>query len=139
MYWTIRQFKNLNKILNMSDKLDKIFEIVAFYDKCRWSDAANYNLINFFDIKKSDEKSQLDDDTKLLTHWLCYISNRQMGFNRIFDVGGFVYSELANRYKSISSKEELFALLDPNTESSFIRNPFQILIAPVFNAPKFYG
>jgi len=102
-------------------KLDKIFEIVSFYDECRWSRKENYNLINFFDTKKRNEKSNLDDDTKLLTHWLCYISDRQMGFERIWDVGGFVFSELADNFKKVDTKEGLFSLLDPKSGCSFIR------------------
>jgi hypothetical protein len=53
--------------------LKKIFKIISFYDEVRWSSTTNYNLINFY-------KKTLDDDEKLLTHWLCYISDRHIGF-----------------------------------------------------------
>ena len=96
----------------MNNKLNKIFEILSFYDECRWSDAQNYNLINFY-------KDGLDDDTKLLTHLLCYITNRQMPFARIFDVGGFVFSELADCYKKYETNE-CFNLLNPKDKDSFI-------------------
>lgn len=97
----------------MNNKLDKIFEIVSFYDNARWSRKENYNLINFY-------KEGLNDDTKLLTHWLCYITNRQMGFERIFDIGGFVFSELVDRFKK-NETIDWFTLLDPNNKESFIR------------------
>lgn len=93
------------------DKMNKIFEIVSFYDDCRWKDEGNNNLINFY-------KDGLDADTKLLTHWLCYITNRQTNFERIFKEGGFVFSELADKYRQ---KEDLLDLLKPNFESAFIR------------------
>lgn len=98
----------------MNNKLNKIFEIVSFFDNCRWSYDENYNLINFY-------KDDLDNDTKLLTHWLCYIADRQMDFKRIWDVGGFIFSELVHKYKQVSSKEEILILLDPESEKSFIR------------------
>ena len=107
-------FINIYKTLNMNDKLDKIFEIVSFYDDCRWARKENYNLINFY-------KDGLDDDTKLLTHWLCYIADRQMGYERIWDIGGFVFSELADNFKKVATPEGLFPLLNPNLEISFIR------------------
>ena len=93
------------------NNLEKIFRIVSFYDNCRWSDAKNYNSINFY-------KEGLDDDTKLLTHWLCYITDRQMDFERIWDVGGFVFSELAEKYKNIADNDNI---LIPKMSNSFIR------------------
>lgn len=90
--------------------LKEIFQIISFYDKVRWNSISNYNLINLY-------KTELDDDTKLLTHWLCYISDRQMAFERIWEVGGFVFSELANNFKKIGDLN----LLDPNHPNSFIK------------------
>lgn len=89
--------------------LTEIFKIISFYDKVRWNSISNYNLINFY-------KSDLDDDTKILTHWLCYISDRQMAFERIWEVGGFVFSELVNNLKENNNIE----LLKPNQVNSFI-------------------
>ena len=95
-------------------KLNKIFEIVSFYDNARWNSEENYNLINFY-------KEGLDDDTKLLTHWLCYITDRQMGFERIFDIGGFVFSELISEYKK---KPPIRELLNPSEYNSFVKKEF---------------
>lgn len=89
--------------------LKKIFKIISFYDEVRWSSTTNYNLINFY-------KKTLDDDEKLLTHWLCYISDRQMAFERVWEVGGFVFSELVNQFKDKGDLE----LLNPNNPNSFI-------------------
>ena len=89
--------------------LKEIFKIISFYDEVRWSSISNYNLINFY-------KDQLDDDTKLLTHWICYITDRQMAFERIWEVGGFVFSELADTIK----KEKTLELLNPDISNAFI-------------------
>jgi len=90
--------------------LTEVFKIISFYDKVRWSSISNYNLINLF-------KTNLDDDTKLLTHWLCYITDRQMAFGRIWEVGGFVFSELVNNWKENKNIE----ILNPNKVNSFIK------------------
>ena len=89
--------------------LKEIFKIISFYDKVRWNSIFNYNLINFY-------KTDLDYDTKLLTHWLCYITDRQMAFERIWEVGGFVFSELVNTLK----KNKNIEILKPNQTNSFI-------------------
>ncbi len=90
--------------------LRKIFQIVSFYDSARWKSATKKNLINFY-------KKDINDDTKLLTHWLCYITDRQMAFKRIWNIGGFVFSELADKFP----KEQTLELLNPTAIRSFIR------------------
>jgi hypothetical protein len=90
--------------------LKEIFKIISFYDEVRWSSISNYNLINFY-------KDQLTDDTKLLTHWICYITDRQMAFERIWEVGGFVFSELVDKIK----KEKTLELLNPDISNAFIK------------------
>ena len=52
-------------------------------DDIRWSQSGNYNLINYF-------KGGLTADEKLLTHWLCYITDRQMPFMRTLPSAVFV-------------------------------------------------
>lgn len=94
----------------MGNRLSKIFKIISFYDENRWSIKENYPLINFF-------KDDLDDDTKLLTHWFCYISDRQTPYQRIWDVGGFVYSDLVNSYKTLKTSN----ILDPSNTNSFLK------------------
>jgi len=89
--------------------LINIFKVISFYDQVRWNSISNYNLINFY-------KPDLDDDTKLLTHLLCYITDRQMAFERIWEVGGFVFSELTSNFK----KNRNLELLNPNQSNSFI-------------------
>jgi hypothetical protein len=83
---------------------------MSFFDNFRWEKNENYNLINFY-------KQYLDDDTKLLTHWLCYITDRQMSFKTIWDVGGFIISELIDHIKQKGSVD----YLNPDNPNTFIR------------------
>jgi hypothetical protein len=92
------------------EKLDKIFKIFSFLDDFRWKCTGNYNLINFY-------RNDLDDDSKILTHWLCYISDRQMPFEIIWDVGGFVFSEIVQEIK----KTKNITILNPAIKDSFIK------------------
>ena len=94
----------------MKNKLNEIFKVISFYDNFRWSDSRNYNLINFF-------KDDLDADTKILTHWLCYIADRQMPFQIIWDVGGFVFSDMIKEIK----KSKNLNSLDPSNSKPFIK------------------
>ncbi len=93
----------------MNEKLAEIFKIISFYDDYRWEFSHNYNLINFFKI-------DLQSDIKILTHWICYITDRQMPFQRIWDIGGFVFSELIYEIK----KQNTLELLNPEYEPSFV-------------------
>ena len=92
------------------DKLEKIFKIISFFDDFRWQKEENYNLINFFD-------KNLDDDTKILTHLLCYITDRQMSFEIIWDVGGFVLSEIVHEIKN----KRNFDIFNPKNTDSYLK------------------
>jgi len=91
------------------DKLEKIFKIMSFFDDFRWQKEENYNLINFFD-------KNIDDDSKILTHWLCYITDRQMPFEIIWDVGGFVLSEIVHEIKNKKNLNKF----NPNDNDSYL-------------------
>ena len=100
----------MSNVKNGNARLIEIFKIMSFYDEYRWEFFKEDNLINFF-------KDKLDDDTKILTHWLCYIADRQMPFQRIWDIGGFVFSELIFEMK----KQKDLNLLNPEYDDSFIK------------------
>ncbi|MBS3821371.1 MAG: hypothetical protein KGY81_06385 [Phycisphaerae bacterium] len=74
-------------------RLADVLCVFAELDRIRWSDAANYNLINYW-------RDDLSADDKLLTHWLCYITDRQMSFLPVWEVGGYVISQLVSTYRS---------------------------------------
>jgi hypothetical protein len=88
--------------------LNDVFKITSFIDQARWSKKSHYGQVNFY-------KSDLPDDTKILTHWLCYITDRQTAFERVWDVGGFIFSELVDTIK----KEKDLNLLNPKSDKSF--------------------
>lgn len=83
--------------------INDIFGITDFLDSARWEKNYNYNLIDFY-------QDNLPNDSKILTHWLCYITDRQMPFKRIWDVGGFIFSELVDKIK----KSQDLNVLNPN-------------------------
>lgn len=84
--------------------IERIFGIASFFDAARWEEQSNYNLINF-------HSQNLSDDAKILTHWLCYITDRQTEFARIWDVAGFIFSELVDEI----AKTQSIDLLNPDS------------------------
>ena len=74
------------------DSFIKICKVISWLDDKRWSDDNNYNFINFF-------REDLSNSEKILTHWICYITDRQMSFETVWDKGGYVFSELVYEYK----------------------------------------
>jgi hypothetical protein len=72
-------------------KLRDVLRIFSALDDVRWRDAGNYNLINYCE-------DDFTPDEKLLTHWLCYIADRQTAFQRVWDVGGYVLSHLVRDF-----------------------------------------
>lgn len=71
--------------------MSNILEVFSYLDDIRWESGANYNLINYC-------ANDLTPDERLLSHWLCYITDRGMPFRRIWDVGGYVISHLVRSY-----------------------------------------
>jgi len=92
--------------------LNRIFKIMSFYDRARWNSRTNYNLLNVFN-------ENISNDSKLLTHWLCYITDRQMDYKRIWDIGGFIFSELVDTIKN--NNNDYYNYLNPQNELSFFR------------------
>lgn len=78
------------EIKNRKD-LIKIFKAISWLDSQRWDTGDNYNFINFF-------RNDLTNCEKILTHWICYITDRQMPFEIVWDKGGYVFSELVYEY-----------------------------------------
>lgn len=74
------------------DSFIQICKVISWLDDRRWNIEDNYNFINFF-------REDLSNSEKILTHWICYITDRQMPFEIIWDKGGYVFSELVYEYK----------------------------------------
>lgn len=71
--------------------LIKIFKTISWLDDKRWNVGDNYNFVNFF-------RDDLTNCEKILTHWVCYITDRRMPFEIVWDKGGYVFSELIYEY-----------------------------------------
>jgi len=82
--------------IKIKDKelLIKIFKTISWLDTHRWNTEDNYNFVNFF-------RNDLTSCEKILTHWICYITDRQMPFEIVWDKGGYVFSELVYEYSRI--------------------------------------
>lgn len=74
------------------ERIALILRAFACLDDIRWKNRPNYNLINYC----SDD---LTADEKLLTHWLSYITDRQMPFMRVWEIGGNVISHLVRAFE----------------------------------------
>ena len=73
------------------DALIRIFKVISWLDHRRWNAESNYNFIHF-------SRNDLTNCEKILTHWVCYITDRQMPFEIVWDKGGYVFSELVYEY-----------------------------------------
>lgn len=83
----------------MAEKLfEEKFAVMHFLDSIRWQESSGNYLINFA-YPNLKNTSELSADEKILTHWLSYITERQMPFQQIWDKGGFIFSEIVHEYK----------------------------------------
>lgn len=110
----------------MSDDTDKrmglAFGAMSVLDGWRWEEinnrweATEKTLINFAHQPTSA-------DEILLTHWITYIANRQMKYERIWDIGGFVFSDLVHEFLKGEGVDSLLAVeaetANANSESFF--------------------
>jgi len=78
-------------ILKNKEKFIRLMNVISWLDECRWSEENAVDIINYCsdDIKNCE---------KILTHCLCYITDRVMPFERIWEKGGLVFSELVKEY-----------------------------------------
>ncbi len=92
--------------------LIKIFKTISWLDYWRWNvgDNNNYNNYNSINFSKSD----LTNCEKILTHWICYITDRQMPFETVWDEGGYVFSEIVYEYSRNGSPPQ--QILDKHYE-----------------------
>jgi len=79
--------------LEIKDKgvLIRIFKTISWLDSRRWNTENNYNVLRFF-------PNDFTNSEKILTHWICYITDRQLPFEIVWDKGGHVLSELVYNY-----------------------------------------
>ena len=88
------------------DKMQEKFQIMHFLDSARWQKSKAKFYPNFA-YPKTQNANDLSFDEKLLTHWLLYITDRQMSFRQIWDKGGFVFSEIARTFMANKNIDHL--------------------------------
>jgi hypothetical protein len=88
-----------------------LFALTDFIDKARWQKTATESLINYAPV-------ELSDDEKILVHWLCYITDRQTAWERIWDVGGFILSQLVHDIK----RKKSLSILNPASQESYFKS-----------------
>lgn len=96
-----------------------------------WLDARRSQSLQGKDWITYDEglAQELRPQEKLLTHWLCYITDRQMRYEAVWRQGGQVFSQLVLAYRSHDERE----LLDPRQPATaFLRSDGK---KPFFRAP----
>lgn len=89
------------KIKRKTDLIN-IFKTISWLDDKRWNVESNYDFVNSF-------RDDLTNCEKILTHWVCYITDRQMPFESVWEKGAYVFSELIYSYyrKGLSPKQIL--------------------------------
>ena len=95
--------------------MKELFEIVSEFDKARFSQKISETLVNYPD----EIKDVMTEDEKLLTHYLCYVTDRGAKYQRIWDVGGYIFSQIAHEF--CSKKTSSIDLLDINSANSYFR------------------
>ena len=103
-----RTFQILSKINNAKFALDE-------YQSKLIGRRSLINYFNTIDMEKQDE-------AKLLTHWICYIVDRGISYEKVWDVGGFIFSQLA--YEFCIGGKDVKDLLECNGEYSFFKSEF---------------
>ena len=103
------------------------FQIMHFLDSARWQKSKAKFYPNFA-YPNTQNANDLSFDEKLLTHWLLYITDRQMSFRQIWDKGGFVFSEIAQTFKAKETIDHLTDFATNFTEDGSDGYQFQSTI-----------
>lgn len=89
---------------------NELMRVIQWLDEKRWCSETNYNLIrnSIFD--------NLADDKKILVHWISYITDRQMPFEKIWTDGGIVFAGMIDEYSNGCEYDDLkkFINIDNN-------------------------
>ncbi len=96
------------------DALKRIGSFVAWLDGRRSESLRGKDWITY----ANGLRQELRPHEKLLTHWLCYITDRQMPYEEVWRQGGWVFSEMVFAYRNHDERQ----LLDTcQRATSFLR------------------
>jgi len=107
------------KILDQ-EKLVRIFNVISWLDNKRWNPENLQNYVNFF-------RDDLTNCEKVLTHWICYITDRRTPFEQVWDKGGSVFSEMVYEYSrsQLSSQQILTKYYESYTTKDEVHYRFK--------------
>lgn len=101
------------KMEENNNELDKILEIVKFFDDARWE---------HINKKKINHKSFIPDISEsgiILTHWLRYITNRNMNAENLWEKASKCLSTIV---KEVETENNYKSILIPNGPNSFFQD-----------------
>jgi len=134
-------------VIKDKENLKSICQAVSWFDDMRWDDSENNDQIKY--------SKKLTNSEKILTHWLCYITDRQMPFERVWNEGGHVFSELVYDYTRMNQepiltlknhyekREEKYKFISSDGRyyaSRFITNDYQSILQTleILNLPIYH-
>ena len=77
-----------------------------------WLDEARWNSM---EVMNNPIFNSLQNEEKILVHWLCYITDRQRPFRQVWGKGGVIFSQIVKDYSSHS-----FKLFSKNSVNNFL-------------------
>jgi len=102
--------------METKEKLVNAWTIVKWLDDARWSKGASKSLI------PGRVFESLSTSGKVLTHWLCYITDQQRPWQDVWMMGGPIFAEVVREYERITRADDVMDLLlefaSINTEGS---------------------
>ena len=79
--------------MEASDKLAAVWPVIKWLDDARWETAASAGGI------PGPVFASLDSSGRILTHWLCYITDQQRPWENVWNEGGPVFAEVVAEYQ----------------------------------------
>jgi len=70
----------------------KLLKVISWFDKMRWDSKTNYNILD------NQLYNKLNPHQKILVHWLCYITDRQMPYEKVWVEGSKFFSAIVYEY-----------------------------------------
>jgi len=122
------------------EKLIRIWPIIKWLDDARWGAGASGSNIPGPVFEK-----HLDDRGKVLTHWLCYITDQQRPYEQVWNEGGPVFAEVVSEYLSTAKQgHHVLDILQAYTRSTgpgqvdeFVSRRQELQGQPIRYKPRF--
>lgn len=93
-------------------QLVKVWRFIRWLDGARWQ-GGGYGAI------PGPVFAGLKPEAKILTHWLCYVTDQQRPYEEVWEQGGPIFAEIVNRYTATS--QDAFTVLQAHTIATLKR------------------